>query len=95
MPLQRETGTNLGRSLPLRRQHEAWAEKAATAIEMKLQLTEKDLIIVSKTFLTSCQALDEFEMLTSKKDKLECVKEQGWEEAHHPWSKNKHQYTAS
>jgi hypothetical protein len=47
--------------------------------------------------------LDEFEKLTSKKDKLECVKEQilirylglGWEEAHHPWSKNKHQYTAS
>jgi hypothetical protein len=37
-----------------------------------------------------------------KKDKLECVKEQilirylglGWEEAHHPWSKNKHQTTA-
>ncbi len=49
------------------------------------------------------QALDESEKLTLKKDKLECVKEQilirylglGWEEAHHPWSKNKHQYTAS
>ncbi len=49
------------------------------------------------------QALDEFEQLTSKKDKIECVKEQifirylglGWEEAHHPWSKNKHIYTAS
>ncbi len=50
-----------------------------------------------------CQALDEFEKLTSKKEKIECVKEQilirylglGWEEAHHPWSKNKHIYTAS
>jgi hypothetical protein len=46
--------------------------------------------------------LDEFEKLASKKDKIECVKEQilirylglGWEEAHHTWSKNKHQYTA-
>jgi hypothetical protein len=47
--------------------------------------------------------LDEFEKLTSKKEKIECVKEQilisylglGWEEAHHPWSKYKHVYTAS
>jgi hypothetical protein len=48
--------------------------------------------------------LDEFEKLTSKKEKIECVKEQiliryypglGREEAHHPWSKNKHQYTAA
>ncbi len=44
--------------------------------------------------------LDEFKKLSSKKVKTECVKEQilirylglGWEEAHHPWSKNKHQY---
>ncbi len=51
---------------------------------------------------TVCQALDEFKKLISKKDKIECVKEKilirylglGWEEAHHPWSKNKHQYTA-
>jgi hypothetical protein len=49
------------------------------------------------------QALDEFGNLTSKKDQLEYVKEQilirylglGWEEAHHPWSKNKCQFTAS
>jgi hypothetical protein len=47
--------------------------------------------------------LDEFEKLASKKNKIECMKEEilirclglGWEEAHHPWSKNKHQYTAS
>jgi hypothetical protein len=47
--------------------------------------------------------LDEFEELLSKKDKIECMKEQilirylglGWEEAHHPWSKNRHQCTAS
>ena len=96
----------------LRRQREARAEKAANAIAMKLQSTEKDLINISylyqKFFSPRCwktvsQALDEFEKLTSKKDKLECVKEQilirylglGWEEAHHPWSKNKHHYTAS
>jgi hypothetical protein len=81
-------------------------------IAMKLQLTKKDLINISylyqnyfspRCWKTVRQALDEFEKLTSKKDKLECVKEQilirylglGWEEAHHPWSKNKHQYTAS
>jgi hypothetical protein len=96
----------------LHRQREARAEKAANAIAMKLQSTEKDLINISylyqKLFSPRCwktvrQALDEFEKLTSKKDKLECVKEQilirylglGWDEAHHPWSKNKHQYTAS
>jgi hypothetical protein len=41
-------------------------------------------------------------MLTSKKDKIEYMREQisirylglRWEEAHHLWSKNKHQYTA-
>jgi hypothetical protein len=68
---------------------------------MKLQLTEKDLI--NRYWKTVCQALDKFEKLISKKDKIECVKEQilfryfglEWEEAHHPWSKNKHQYTAS
>ncbi len=46
--------------------------------------------------------MDEFEKLTPKKEKIECLKEQilirylglGWEEAHHPWSKNKHVYTA-
>jgi hypothetical protein len=51
---------------------------------------------------TVCQALDEFKNLSAKKNKIECVKEQilirylglGWEEAHHPWLKNKHQYTA-
>ncbi len=96
----------------LRRQREARAEKAANAIAMKLQSTEKDLINISylyqKNISPHCwktvrQALDEFEKLASKKDKLECVKEQiliqylglGWEEAHHLWSKNKHQYTAS
>ncbi len=52
---------------------------------------------------TVVQALDEFEKLISKQEKIECVKEQilirylglGWEEAHHPWLKNKHVYTAS
>ena len=96
----------------LQRQRTARADKAANAIAMKLQSTERDLINISylhqKYFSPRCwktvqQALDEFEKLSSKKDKTECVKEQilirylglGWEEAHHPWSKNKHQYTAS
>ena len=96
----------------LRRQREARAAKAANALAMKLQSTEKDLINISylyqKYFSPRCwksvhQALDEFEQLTLKKEKIECVKEQilirylglGWEEAHHPWSKNKHTYTAS
>ena len=78
---------------------------------MKLKSTEKDLINISylyqkyfspRCWKTVCQALDEFKKLASKKDKIECVKEQilirylglGWEEAHHPWSKIKHQYTA-
>jgi hypothetical protein len=95
----------------LHRQCLACAEKAANAIAMKLKSTEKDLINMSYLhqhyFSPHCwktiqQALDEFENLTSKKDKIECVKEQilirylglGWEETHHPWSKNRHQYTA-
>ena len=99
-------------AVSLRRQREARAAKAANALAMKLQSTEKDLINISylhqKYFSPRCwktlhQALDEFEQLTSKKEKIECVKEQilirylglGWEEAHHPWSKNKHTYTAS
>ncbi len=86
--------------------------KAGNAIAMKLMSTERDLINISylhqKYFSpccwkTVCQALDEFEKLTSKKEKMECVKEQilirylgfGWEEGHHPWPKNKHQYTAA
>jgi hypothetical protein len=89
----------------------ACAEKAANAIAMTLKSRERDLINISylyqKYFLprcwkTVCQALNDFKKLTSKKDKIECMKEQllirylglGWEEAHHPWSKNKHQYTA-
>ncbi len=95
----------------LRKRQEACAAKAANAIAMKLQSTEKDLINISymhqKYLLPRCwksvrQALDKFKKLTSKKEKIECVKEQilirylglGWEEAHHPWSKNKHIYTA-
>jgi hypothetical protein len=95
----------------LGKQHAAWAEKAANAIAMKLKSSEKDLINISylyqfffspRCWKTVCQALDEFEKLTSKKDKIEFVKEQiiirylglGWDRAHHPWSKNKHQYTA-
>ncbi len=94
----------------LRRQRAVCAEKAANAIAMKLNSMEKDLINISylyqKYFSPRCwktvhQALDDFKKLTSKKDKIECVKEQilirylwlGWEEAHHPWSKNKHQCT--
>ncbi len=78
---------------------------------MKLKSTEKDLINISYLYhkcfsphfwKTVCQASGEFEKLTSKKDKIECAKEQilirfiglGWKEAYHPWSKNKHQYTA-
>ena len=96
----------------LKRQRTARAEKEAHAIEMKLQSTERDLINISylhqKSFSPRCwktvqQALDEFDKLSSKKDKLENVKEQilirylglGWEEAHHPWSKKKHTYTAT
>ncbi len=87
--------------MSLRRQQKARAAKAANALAMKLQLTEKDLINISylhqKYFSPRCwktlhQALDVFEQLTSKKEKIECVKEQilirylgfGWEEAHHP-----------
>ncbi len=96
----------------MHKQRAACAEEAANAIAMKLKSMEKDLINISYLYQnyfsprcrkTVCQALDEFETLTSKKDKIECMKEQilirylglGWEEAHHPWSKNKHQYTAS
>jgi hypothetical protein len=95
----------------LRKQRAARAEKGAKAIAIKLKSTEKDLINISYLYQkyfsphcwkTVCQALDEFEKVTSKKDKIECAKEQilirylglGWEEAHHPWSKSKHQYTA-
>jgi hypothetical protein len=95
----------------LHRQRLACAEKVANAIALKLKSTEKDLINMSylhqqyfspRCWKTVQQALDEFENLTSKKDKIECVKKQilsrypglGWEEAHHPWSKNRHQYTA-
>ncbi len=95
----------------LHKQRAACAEKATNAIATKLKSTEKDLINISylyqkyfspRCWKTVCQALDEFEKLTSKKDKKECMKEQilirylrlGWEEAHHPCSKNKHQYTA-
>ncbi len=81
----------------LKRQRTACAEKAANAIVMKLQSTERDLIsyLHHKYFSPRCwktvqQALDEFEKLSSKKDKIECVKEQllirylglGWEKAH-------------
>jgi hypothetical protein len=85
----------------LRKQRAVCAEKAANAIAMELQSTEKDLINISylhqkyfspHCWKTACQALDEFKKLASKKDKIECVKEQilirylglGWEEAHHP-----------
>ncbi len=90
-----------------------WESSKAEAgfLPTKLKLTEKDLINMSylhqqyfspRCWKTVQQALDEFENLTSKKDKIECVKEQilirylglGWEEAHHLWSKNRHQYTA-
>ena len=50
-------------------------------------------------FLPACwskkeEAQSSYDKLTTKKDKLECVKEQiliryiglGWEDAHHPWS---------
>jgi hypothetical protein len=67
------------------RQRSACAQKAANPIAMKLKSTEKDLINISylhqQYFLPRCwktvqQVLDEFENLTSKKDKIECVKEQ-------------------
>ncbi len=91
----------------LGKQRAACAEKAANAIAMKLKSTEKDLINISYLYQkyfsphcwkTVCQALDELQKLTSKKDKIECMKKQilirylglGWKEAHHPWSKNKH-----
>ena len=63
----------------LRKQQEARAAKAANAIAMKLQSTEKDLINISylqQKYLSPCcwksvrQALDEFEKLTSKKEKI-------------------------
>ena len=48
-------------------------------------------------------ALDAFEKLKTKKDRLSWVKEQilirylglGWNAAHHPWSKNKYHYSPS
>ncbi len=67
----------------LRRHRLACAEKAANAIAMKLKSTEKDLINMSylhqqyfspRCWKTVQQALNEFENLTSKKDKIECVK---------------------
>ena len=72
-------------TVSLRRQREARATKAANALAMKLQSTEEDLINISylhqKYFSPRCwktvhQASDEFEQLTSKKEKIECVKEQ-------------------
>ncbi len=72
-------------SASLRKQREARAAKAANALAMKLQSTEKDLINISylyqkyfspRCWKSVCQALDEFEQLTSKKEKIECVKEQ-------------------
>jgi hypothetical protein len=67
----------------LHRQREACAEKAANAIAMKVKSTERDINISylhQKYFSpccwkTVCQAMDEFEKLTSKKEKIECVKE--------------------
>jgi hypothetical protein len=62
----------------LRKQREARAAKAANAIAMKLQSTEKDLINISylyQTYFSPCcwktvsQALDLFEQLISKKVK--------------------------
>ncbi len=63
----------------LRKQQEARAAKAANAIVMKLQSTEKDLINISylhqkylspRCWKSVCQALDKFEKLTSKKEKI-------------------------
>jgi hypothetical protein len=68
----------------LHKQHAACAEKVANATALKLKSTEKDLINISYIYQkyfstccwkTVCQALDEFKKLTSKKDKIECVKE--------------------
>ena len=104
-----KTNCNKSRKLfneALQRQHTACADKAANEIAMKLQSTERDLINISylhhkysspHCWKTVRQALVEFNKLSSKKDKIECVKEQilirylglGWEEAHHLWSKNK------
>ena len=71
--------------MSLRRQQEARADRAANAIAMKLQSTKKDLINISylhqkylspRCWKTLHQALDECEQLTSKKEKIECMKEQ-------------------
>ena len=68
----------------LRWQQTAHAEKATNAIAMKLKTSKRDLINISylqqKYFSPHCwktvvQALDQFVNLTSKIDKLECVKE--------------------
>jgi hypothetical protein len=68
----------------LRRQRAALAEKAENAIAMKLKSTEKDLVNISylhqqyfspHCWKTVCQALNEFKKLTSKKNKIEYVKE--------------------
>ena len=78
----------------LKRQRTARAEKEAHAIEMKLQSTERDLINISylhqKYFSPRCwktvqQALDEFEKLSSKKDKIESVKREGTDINQVPW----------
>jgi hypothetical protein len=85
------------------------AKKIEAGLEKKFEDAERDLITISyfhqqysspRCWKTRRQALDEFEKLGSKAEKLKCVREQilirylglGWIGAHHPWSKNKYQY---
>jgi hypothetical protein len=96
----------------IERQRNVRSEKKKLITNKKLENAERALIDASYLFQqffsprcwkTIQQALDEFEKLITKKDRLRCVKEQilirylglGWEEAYHPWSKNKHIYEPS
>jgi hypothetical protein len=84
-------------------------KKIEAGLSLKIEAAEREFITISyfhqqysspRCWKTARQALDEFEKLGSKAEKLKCVREQilirylglGWAGAHHPWSKYKYQY---
>lgn len=96
----------------LRVQREQREKKEQFARQKKLLKAQENFIYHSylhqmwdspRCVRTAQQAMDQFELITTKGKALEWVKEQilirkyglGWVEAHHPWSKGKHTYTAA
>lgn len=96
----------------LEEQRAQHAKKIELGIMQKFEAAKRYLISVSylhqqyfspHCWMTVQQALDEYSKLSSKTERLKCVKEQilirylglGWDKAHHPWSKNKYQYLPS